>query len=165
MTTVQRGQSISIRSQDPLFTQWLAQWRLSPASAHGVLVALCGAPPDTLRKTAATIADTLGKRLLTAGDVTTAASKFIGETEKNLARLFDRAASSSAVLFFDEADALFGKRTGVSDAHDRYANQEVSYLLQRLTENRGVVIASFKSMPEAERQRPGVRQVVVRVLP
>lgn len=59
-------------------------------------------------------------------------SKYIGETEKNLARLFDSAAAKQWVLFFDEADALFGRRTEVRDSHDRYANQEANYLLQRL---------------------------------
>ena len=67
-------------------------------------------------------------------------SKYIGETEKNLARIFAEARTSNAILFFDEADALFGKRTEVSDAHDRYANIETSYLLQKLEEYEGVVI-------------------------
>ena len=67
-------------------------------------------------------------------------SKYIGETEKNLERVFGRAESLDCLLFFDEADALFGKRTAVGDAHDRYANQEVSYLLQRIEDYAGVVI-------------------------
>ena len=73
-------------------------------------------------------------------DLSMMVSKYIGETEKNLARLFDEAERGGWILFFDEADALFGKRTGVSDAHDRYANQEVSYLLQRIEGFDGVVI-------------------------
>jgi len=74
-------------------------------------------------------------------------SKFIGETEKNLANLFDRAENKDWILFFDEADALFGKRTGIRDAHDKYANQEVSYLLQRVETYNGLVIlaSNFKS--------------------
>jgi SpoVK/Ycf46/Vps4 family AAA+-type ATPase len=67
-------------------------------------------------------------------------NKYIGETPKNLARLFDEAKASGAILFFDEADALFGKRSEVKDAHDRYANQEVGYLLQRMEEHEGVAI-------------------------
>ncbi|CAN5404265.1 hypothetical protein BH23BAC3_BH23BAC3_18930 [soil metagenome] len=67
-------------------------------------------------------------------------SKYIGETEKNLSSLFDRAESKDWILFFDEADAIFGKRTNVSDSHDRYANQEVSYLLQRILDYKGLVI-------------------------
>ena len=67
-------------------------------------------------------------------------SKYIGETEKNLATLFDRAERLDSILFFDEADALFGKRSDVKDAHDRYANMEVGYLLARLESFDGVVI-------------------------
>jgi SpoVK/Ycf46/Vps4 family AAA+-type ATPase len=67
-------------------------------------------------------------------------SKYIGETEKNLARVFAAAQAADAVLFFDEADALFGKRTEVRDAHDRYANVEVAYLLQRIEAHDGVVV-------------------------
>jgi SpoVK/Ycf46/Vps4 family AAA+-type ATPase len=67
-------------------------------------------------------------------------SKYIGETEKNLSRVFDRAQRQAWIVFFDEADALFGKRTETKDAHDRYANQEVAYLLQRLETFDGVVV-------------------------
>ena len=67
-------------------------------------------------------------------------SKYIGETEKNLARIFAEAETSNAVLFFDEADALFGKRGEVKDAQDRYANMEVSYLLQKMEEYPGITI-------------------------
>lgn len=73
-------------------------------------------------------------------DLSRVVSKYIGETEKNLSTVFQEAESCNAVLFFDEADALFGKRTEVSDAHDRYANVETSYLLQRMEEYEGVVI-------------------------
>jgi SpoVK/Ycf46/Vps4 family AAA+-type ATPase len=73
-------------------------------------------------------------------------SKYIGETEKNLAKIFDRAAHGNWILFFDEADALFGKRGTTQNAHDRYANQEVSYLLQRFEKYEGVSIlaSNFK---------------------
>ena len=67
-------------------------------------------------------------------------SKYIGETEKNLDRIFREAEDSNAILFFDEADAIFGKRAEVRDSHDRYANIEVSYLLQKMEEHQGVVI-------------------------
>jgi ATP-dependent 26S proteasome regulatory subunit len=73
-------------------------------------------------------------------DLSTVVSKYIGETEKNLARVFEEAESSNAILFFDEADALFGKRSEVKDAHDRYANIEINYLLQRMEEFEGLVI-------------------------
>jgi SpoVK/Ycf46/Vps4 family AAA+-type ATPase len=73
-------------------------------------------------------------------DLSTVVSKYIGETEKNLNRLFSEAETSNAILFFDEADALFGKRSEVKDAHDRYANIEINYLLQRMEEFQGLAI-------------------------
>jgi hypothetical protein len=73
-------------------------------------------------------------------DLSMIVSKYIGETEKNLARIFDLAEHKRWILFFDEADALFGKRTKVDDSHDRYANQEISFLLQRIEEFNGVTI-------------------------
>src|SRR5258706_14867497 len=73
-------------------------------------------------------------------DLSSVVSKYIGETEKNLRRVFDAAEEGGAVLLFDEADALFGKRSEVKDSHDRYANIEVSYLLQRMEAYRGVAI-------------------------
>src|SRR5204862_4546047 len=73
-------------------------------------------------------------------DLATVVSKYIGETEKNLERIFTAADGSNAILFFDEADALFGKRSEVSDSHDRYANIEVAYLLQRMEAYPGAVI-------------------------
>ncbi len=73
-------------------------------------------------------------------DLAGVVSKYIGETEKNLRRLFDAAEESGAILFFDEADALFGKRSEVRDSHDRYANIEINYLLQRMEDYRGLAI-------------------------
>jgi hypothetical protein len=73
-------------------------------------------------------------------DLSAVVSKYIGETEKNLRRVFDAAEDGGAVLLFDEADALFGKRSEVKDSHDRYANIEVSYLLQRMEQYRGLAI-------------------------
>ncbi len=78
-------------------------------------------------------------------DLEAVVSKYIGETEKNLRKLFDAAKDAGVILFFDEADALFGKRTEVKDAHDRYANLEVSYLLQLIADHAGVVILATNS--------------------
>ena len=85
-------------------------------------------------------------------DLSTVVSKYIGETEKNLSRIFSEAETSNAILFFDEADALFGKRSEIRDAHDRYANIEVSYLLQKMEEYEGVVVLATnfrKNMDDA----------------
>ena len=73
-------------------------------------------------------------------DLSSVVSKYIGETEKNLRRVFDVAEAGGAILLFDEADALFGKRSEVKDSHDRHANIEVSYLLQRMEAYRGLAI-------------------------
>jgi SpoVK/Ycf46/Vps4 family AAA+-type ATPase len=73
-------------------------------------------------------------------DLSAVVRKYIGETEKNLRRLFDAAEDGGAILFFDEADALFGKRSEVKDSHDRYANIEINYLLQRMEAFRGLAI-------------------------
>jgi SpoVK/Ycf46/Vps4 family AAA+-type ATPase len=85
-------------------------------------------------------------------DLSTVVSKYIGETEKNLASIFAEAETSNAILFFDEADALFGKRSEVRDSHDRYANIEIGYLLQKMEEYEGVVILATnlrKNMDDA----------------
>ena len=88
-------------------------------------------------------------------DLSSVVSKYIGETEKNLRRVFDAAEDSGAILLFDEADALFGKRSEVKDSHDRYANIEVSYLLQRMEAYRGLAIltTNMKSALDSAFQR------------
>jgi SpoVK/Ycf46/Vps4 family AAA+-type ATPase len=104
------------------------------------LSALFSGPPGTGKTLAAEVLATdLGLDLYKV-DLSGVVSKYIGETEKNLRRIFTEAQNSNAILFFDEADALFGKRTEVSDAHDRYANIETSYLLQKMEEYDGVVV-------------------------
>jgi hypothetical protein len=109
--------------------------------------ALFHGPPGTGKTLTATLLGKYTGRKVFRIDLSTVVSKFIGETEKNLANLFDRAHHKQWILFFDEADALFGKRTSVKDAHDRFANQEVSYLLQRVEEFDGLVIlaSNFKA--------------------
>lgn len=89
-------------------------------------------------------------------DLSQVVNKYIGETEKNLKRLFDAADVSDVILFFDEADSLFGKRTEVKDAHDRYANLEISYLLERMERFKGLAILSTnrkKDLDEAFQRR------------
>ena len=83
-------------------------------------------------------------------DLSRVMSKYIGETEKNLSQLFDESQASGAVLFFDEADALFGKRTEVKDAHDRYANVEIGYLLTRMEEYDGVTILATNRLRDLD---------------
>ncbi|MET0637515.1 MAG: ATP-binding protein [Chitinophagaceae bacterium] len=97
-------------------------------------------PPGTGKTFTAQILGNDLKREVYRIDLSMVVSKYIGETEKNLELLFARAEDKEWILFFDEADAIFGKRTNVRDAHDKYANQEVSYLLQRIEDYNGLVI-------------------------
>jgi hypothetical protein len=119
----------------------LAEWHLDRLFSHPPgLSALFVGPSGTGKTMAASvIARSLGLELYRI-DLATVVSKYIGETEKNLQTIFDHAARADVVLFFDEADALFGKRSEVKDAHDRYANIETSYLLQKIEEHTGVCI-------------------------
>ena len=119
--------------------QLMVEWKMNKILKPGYKTLFHG-PPGTGKSLTAAL---LGKRLgfdVYRIDLSQTVSKFIGETEKNLAKVFDKAESKDWILFFDEADALFGTRTATKDAHDRYANQQVSYLLQRIEEYNGLVI-------------------------
>ena len=98
-----------------------------------------GAPGTGKKTLASLIGQQSGKEVYRI-DLSMIVSKYIGETEKNLSKVFDAAEHKDWILFFDEADALFGKRTDVRDAHDRYANTDVAYLLQRIENYNGLVI-------------------------
>lgn len=101
------------------------------------------------------------KRDLYRVDLNKIVSKYIGETEKNLNRLFNAAESTGAILFFDEAEALFGKRSEVKDSHDRYANIEVGYLLQQLEFFNGIAILATNSEEDTDESfRRRIRFVV-----
>ena len=127
----------AIRCRDKVFREWSF---LRPAGGTPSLRALFSGVSGTGKTmSAAVVARDLGLDLFRI-DLSAVVSKYIGETEKNLERIFTAAEGSNAILFFDEADALFGKRSEVKDAHDRYANIEVSYLLQRMETYDGVMI-------------------------
>lgn len=111
----------------------------APALAQGLRVHLVGPSGSGRGRAARAIAAELGATLRRV-DLSTVISKYIGETEQNLRHVFEDAESADDILFFDEADALFGKRSEVRDAHDRYAELQISYLLQRLAEHGGVAI-------------------------
>ncbi|WP_310425627.1 ATP-binding protein [Chamaesiphon sp. VAR_48_metabat_135_sub] len=117
----------------------LQDWEMSSKLRPGFTSLFYG-PPGTGKTFSACL---LGKHCgcdVYKIDLSAIVSKYIGETEKNLAKIFDLAEHKQWILFFDEADALFGKRTKVEDSHDRYANQEISFLLQRIEEFNGVTI-------------------------
>jgi SpoVK/Ycf46/Vps4 family AAA+-type ATPase len=117
------------------------RWGFAAQSARGLGLAVLFAGDSGTGKTMA--AEVLAHELdldLFRIDLASVVSKYIGETEKNLARIFNAAEDGGAILLFDEADALFGRRSEVKDSHDRYANIEVSYLLQRMEAYRGLAI-------------------------
>lgn len=117
------------------------EWGFEAASSRGTgIVGLFSGPSGTGKTMAAeVVANDAGLDLYRI-DLSSVVSKYVGETESNLGRVFDAAANTNAALLFDEADALFGERSDVSDAHDRYANIEVDYLLQRIEEHDGAVL-------------------------
>ena len=119
----------------------LHEWGFADRASRAVGTAALFAGPSGTGKTLAAevVAGELGLDLVVV-DLSQVVSKYIGESEKNLGRVFDAAEDSAAVLLFDEADTLFGKRTEVRDSHDRYANLEVGYLLQRIEAFRGLAI-------------------------
>ncbi|NEP84835.1 MAG: ATP-binding protein, partial [Okeania sp. SIO3B3] len=119
----------------------LEAWKVGKklSSSRGISVLFSGEPGTGKTMSAEVISGALGLDMYKI-DLSSIVSKYIGETEKNLERIFTEAESSNAILFFDEADALFGKRSEVSDAHDRYANIETSYLLQRMEAYNGITI-------------------------
>jgi AAA+ superfamily predicted ATPase len=133
-----------LRHRDTVY----GEWGMGDRSARGEgLCVLFAGESGTGKTLAAEVIANEALLDLYRVDLATVVSKYIGETEKNLQRVFDAAESSGAVLLFDEADALFGKRSDVKDSHDRYANIEVAYLLQRVETYRGLAIltTNFRS--------------------
>ncbi len=126
-----------VKNRSMVLEDWGVQKKL--VSGKGISALFTGAPGTGKTLSAQVIAGELGLELYRV-DLSTIVSKYIGETEKNLERIFDEASSSNVILFFDEADSLFGKRSDVGDSHDRYANIEVGYLLQRIETYDGIVL-------------------------
>lgn len=124
-----------LRHGDTLMNDWGMAAKLRPGHR-----ALFYGPPGTGKTMTACLLGKSTGRDVYKVDLSLVVSKYIGETEKNLARVFDQAQHKRWILFFDEADALFGKRSETKDAHDRYANQEVSFLLQRIETFDGIAI-------------------------
>ena len=132
----------------------LNTWGMKKKIKPGYRALFYGPPGTGKTLTATLLGKHTGKDVFRI-DLSRVVSKYIGETEKNLSRLFDKAEHKNWILFFDEADALFGKRTDIRDAHDKYANQEVAYLLQRIEGYNGLVIL-------ASNQRANIDEAFVR---
>lgn len=136
-----------------VFEEWKFDCKIS--LGKGIAVLFIGPPGTGKTMAAEIIAGELGLEMYKI-DLSCVVSKYIGETEKNLSRIFAEAEQSNAILFFDEADAIFGKRSQVKDSHDRYANIEINYLLQKMEEHQGVVILAsnyHKNIDEAFKRR------------
>jgi len=127
----------TVRWRPTVLEEWGVGKKLT--SSSGVTVLFAGQPGTGKTMAAEIMAAELGLELYKI-DLATVVSKYIGETEKNIENIFKEAERSNVILFFDEADALFGKRSEVKDAHDRYANIEISYLLQRMESYDGITI-------------------------
>jgi len=129
-----------IRQAMRTLTEVHYRWGTAKAwNESGLAVLFCGPPGTGKTMAAEALANDLDLELYRT-DLSQVVNKYIGETEKNLRRVFDAAEASDSILFFDEADALFGKRTEVKDAHDRFANIEISYLLERMERFKGLAI-------------------------
>jgi AAA+ superfamily predicted ATPase len=142
-----------VKHHHVVYGEWGFEHKLSLGKGLNVLFA---GPSGTGKTMAAEImTNELGLDLYKI-DLATVVSKYIGETEKNLDRIFKEAQDSNSILFFDEADAIFGKRSEVRDSHDRYANIEIAYLLQKMEEYQGIVILAtnlHKNLDEAFARR------------
>ncbi|HTP19634.1 MAG TPA: ATP-binding protein [Solirubrobacteraceae bacterium] len=134
---VLRSVSAYLRHRDRVLSEW--GYEATVSRTQGIKVLFAGESGTGKTMAAQVLGAELGLEMFRV-DLAGTVSKYIGETEKNLERIFSAADGSNAILFFDEADALFGKRSEVSDAHDRYANIEVAYLLQRMEAYPGAVI-------------------------
>lgn len=144
-------------SQMRLRHQVLEQWKLREVMSYGLGIAMVFAgPPGTGKTMAAQVVAGELEMELYKVELTTVVSKYIGETEKNLKQIFEEARKSQVILFFDEADILFGKRTEVKEANDKYSNMEAAFLIQEMERYEGVVILAtnlLKNMDEAFKRR------------
>lgn len=157
--TQEPGQVVEYKSA--AYEQMIIRLRQEASPSLSCLI-IVNAPSSThIRAIAQDLSVRLGKMLHHAKSPSPM-SKYIGETEKNLNRQWEQASSSGWILFFDEADALFGKRTAVKDAHDRYANQETNYILQKLERHRGIVIVGSRHSRELLRKLDKIRKFVVK---
>jgi AAA+ superfamily predicted ATPase len=135
------GQLREIAAQVELRPLVYGRWGFGERLSRGRgITALFAGPSGTGKTMAAEVLANALRLDLYRVDLASVVSKYIGETEKNLRRIFDAAEDGGVILFFDEADALFGKRSDVKDSHDRYANIEISYLLQRMEAYQGLAV-------------------------
>lgn len=133
-----------------------------PKATSAAVLVLCGSTALRRRKSAEMLAESLKVDVFRV-DVSALVSQYIGETETNLNDVFDKAETSGAILFFDEADSLFGARGTVNNAHDRFANAETAHFLQRIESHNGIVILTTNGTPRIEQAFSSQAPVVVMV--
>jgi SpoVK/Ycf46/Vps4 family AAA+-type ATPase len=131
-----------------------------PKVTSVAVLVLSGSTALRRRKSAEALAESLDVELFKV-DVSAVVSQYIGETEKNLNDVFDKAETSGAILFFDEVDALFGTRGTVNDAHDRFPNAETAHFLQRIESHSGIVILTTNGKDRIEQDFSPQTKVVV----
>ena len=139
-----------------------ARRRTKSEATSAMVLVLHGSSALRRRKSAERLAESLRVELFRV-DVSAIIGRYIGETEKNLDSVFDKAESSGSILFFDEADALFGDRSIVKDAHDQFANAETVHFLQRIERHHGIVIVTTNGKRRIEQAFSRHTQVVVMV--
>lgn len=139
----------AVKERQELFPDW--DLGKNDEKGSGITVMFHGDNKTGKTQAAEVLANHLSLELYKI-DLGSIVSKYIGETENNLNRIFDAAENKAWILFFDEADALFGKRTEVKDSHDRYANVEISYLFKRLENLRGLVILATNDRKELKKK-------------
>ncbi len=154
---------LDVAYRTPEFDEVLRRLRADPDALPGTAVVLTDVPAGASRKMATDVAEGFGLDLYRI-DLRAVVGTHMVETEKNLDRLLARAESSHAILFIDEADALFGKRTDASSSHDGFSNFEVSYLMKKLESYEGPMIMVMNTA-EAQNAIGGLRRVRVRYRP
>jgi len=158
------GQQVTVQYQSNEFHEIATFLRQRKSDTLATVLVFTGMAPRVLEVAANRLAGDLGMSIFRI-DLERITSKYIGETEKNLGLLLGAAAPSRNILLFDEADALFGKRTNVKSAHDRYGNLETNYLLDLLERYKGIVVMLAHPTGEVLKRKSKSRRVLVRFPP
>lgn len=164
MTRFVPGQTTVVRYKDDDFRQIVDGLRKERSATQGTLFAFTGTPTPLMSAAARELASDLGLALHRV-DLAAVISKFIEETEKNLQVVFAQALSAAWVLFFDEADALFGARSDAPDAGGRPANEVNRHLMALLAGHRGIVVGLFRAISEPDLKAYTARRVLVKFPP
>ncbi len=143
MNAPEEAESVTLTPVRHGSREYLQLLRNLKARRQGLILVLAATQVER-RKLATTVADNLGRRLHRV-DLAEVTEKYIGETEKNLSRVLERAAQSDVVLLLDEGDALMARRAEVKDSHDRYANIEINYLVQRVESHSGLCVLGART--------------------